>query len=47
LHKLKARLDEMLKREGRDELAEACFDFLPTRAYLDLQGWADADIFAH
>jgi ribonuclease D len=47
LHKLKARLDEMLKREGRDELAKACFDFLPTRAYLDLQGWADADIFAH
>lgn len=47
LHALKQRLDEMLAREGRAELAQACFDFLPTRAQLDLSGWADEDIFAH
>ena len=47
LHALKDRLDEMLRREGRDHLARACFDFLPTRAELDLQGWAEMDIFAH
>lgn len=47
LHKLKARLDEMLAREGRVELAQSCFDFLPTRVALDLAGWADEDIFAH
>ncbi len=47
LHRLKARLEEMLIREGRLDLARACFDFLPTRAALDLAGWADADIFAH
>jgi ribonuclease D len=37
----------MLAREGRRELAQTCFDFLPTRAALDLAGWADVDIFAH
>jgi ribonuclease D len=47
LHALKARLDEMLAREGREHLAEACFRFLPTRAELDLAGWASEDIFAH
>ena len=47
LHALRARLDEMLKREGRRELAEACFAFLPTRGSLDLGGWAEPDIFAH
>jgi ribonuclease D len=47
LHALKARLDEMLAREGREGLAEACFRFLPTRAELDLAGWAAEDILAH
>jgi ribonuclease D len=47
LHELKARLDGMLAREGRTELAQACFDFLPVRAALDLSGWAEQDIFAH
>lgn len=47
LHALRERLDGMLVREGRTALAKACFDFLPTRAVLDLQGWADEDIFAH
>ena len=47
LHALKARLDQMLEREGRAELAKACFDFLPWRARLDLAGWEDVDIFAH
>lgn len=47
LHQLKARLDERLIREGRAELAQACFDFLPARARLDLAGWADQDILAH
>ena len=47
LHRLKAVLDEMLEREGRRELARACFDFLPARAALDLAGWGDVDIFAH
>jgi ribonuclease D len=47
LHALKAKLDEMLAREGRVEIAQACFDFLPTRAALDLAGWEDVDIFAH
>ncbi len=47
LHKLKARLDEMLAREGRTETAQRCFEFLPTRVALDLAGWADEDIFAH
>ena len=47
LHALKSRLDAMLEREGRMEVAQRCFDFLPTRARLDLMGWADSDIFAH
>ena len=47
LHKLKDRLDEMLVREGRTHLAQAAFDFLPTRAELDVAGWPDQDIFAH
>ena len=47
LHALRARLDAMLVREGRAGLAQACFDFLPTRAKLDLQGWEAEDIFAH
>ena len=47
LHALRARLDEMLAREGRDALAQACFDFLPSRALLDVAGWEDIDIFAH
>lgn len=47
LHKVKARLDDMLAREGRTSLAAACFDFLPTRAALDLEGWPEADIFSH
>lgn len=47
LHKLRDRLTEMLEREGRMELARACFDFLPTRARLDLAGWPETDIFAH
>ncbi len=47
LHKLKELLDLMLAREGRVDLANACFRFLPARAALDLAGWADADIFAH
>jgi len=47
LHRLRAALDPMLAREGRSELAQACFDFLPGRAELDLAGWAEEDIFAH
>ena len=47
LHSLKTRLDAMLEREGRMALAQACFDFLPWRARLDLAGWEDADLFAH
>jgi ribonuclease D len=47
LHALKTKLDAMLAREGRSELAEACFAFLPHRAALDLAGWAAEDIFAH
>jgi len=48
LHRLKAELDSRLAREGRSELAQRCFDFLPTRATLDLMGWDDAtDIFMH
>ena len=47
LHKLKESLDEMLRRDGRVELANACFRFLPTRAALDLAGWAETDIFSH
>jgi len=47
LHALKAKLDALLKREGRTELAQAAFAFLPSRARLDLAGWAETDIFAH
>ena len=47
LHALRLRLDEMLAREGRTELARRCFDFLPARALLDLEGWPEQDIFAH
>ncbi len=47
LHQLKSALDAMLARENRAHLAQACFDFLPTRADLDLQGWEETDIFAH
>jgi ribonuclease D len=47
LHALRTKLNEMLAREGRTELAAACFAFLPTRAALDLAGWNELDIFAH
>ena len=47
LHALKTKLDERLAREKRTELAQACFDFLPARALLDLAGWSEQDIFAH
>jgi ribonuclease D len=47
LHRMMPILDERLAREGRTELARACFDFLPWRAELDLQGWPEIDIFAH
>lgn len=47
LHALKTKLDAMLAREGRREVAEACFAFLPVRVALDLAGWAEMDIFAH
>ena len=47
LHALKDKLDERLQRENRVELAQACFDFLPNRALLDLAGWSERDIFAH
>lgn len=47
LHRLREALDARLEREGRMALARACFDFLPTRALLDLQGWDEPDLFAH
>lgn len=47
LHRLQAILDDMLVREGRKDIAQACFDFLPTRAQLDLNGWPEVDIFSH
>ena len=47
LHAIKARLDALLAREGRALIAQACFEFLPIRAKLDLMGWPDADIFSH
>lgn len=47
LHALKSKCDEALAREGRTELAQAAFDFLPARAQLDIAGWPDIDIFAH
>src|SRR3546814_16041645 len=47
LHALREELDRRLTREGRQHLAQACFDFLPARAELDLAGWPETDIFAH
>ena len=47
LHRLRDELTLRLKREGRMEIAQACFDFLPTRARLDMAGWPDHDIFSH
>ncbi len=47
LHEIKKIMDDLLAREGRAELAQACFDFLPTRAKLDLAGWDEVDIFHH
>ena len=47
LHELKEKLDTMLARENREELARACMEFLPSRAKLDLYGWAEEDIFSH
>ncbi|MFL6830163.1 MAG: ribonuclease D, partial [Sphingomicrobium sp.] len=46
-HALKEKLDERLNREDRMPLAQACFDFLPSRALLDIAGWPEQDIFAH
>lgn len=47
LHKLRATFNVLLQREGRMDIAQACFDFLPTRAKLDLAGWHEQDIFSH
>jgi len=47
LHKLRDAFNEMLAREGRTEMAQACFNFLPMRAKLDLAGWPETDIFSH
>ncbi len=47
LHEMKARLDQMLEREGRTGIARACFDFVGVRAALDLGGWTEEDVFAH
>ena len=47
LHRVRAALDEMIAREGRQDLLQACFDFLPTRVALDLGGWGEVDIFRH
>ncbi|NNE39319.1 MAG: ribonuclease D [Marinicaulis sp.] len=47
LHEIRDRLEEMLQRSGRSKLAQKCFEFLPTRASLDLNGWPETDIFAH
>lgn len=47
LHRLREELNKRLDREGRTEMAQACFDFLPMRARLDLEGWPETDIFAH
>lgn len=47
LHACKGKLEAMLEREGRTEMARSCFDFLPTRAALDLAGWGEEDIFSH
>ncbi|MEM8726897.1 MAG: ribonuclease D, partial [Pseudomonadota bacterium] len=47
LHAMREELIKRLEREGRMEIAQACFDFLPTRALLDMAGWAEHDIFSH
>ena len=47
LHRLRERLDEMLEREGRTKMAQSCFEFLPTRAGMDLAGFDELDIFHH
>ena len=47
LHELKSRFDQMLRREGRSDLAQSCFEFLATRIELDLAGWGETDIFSH
>lgn len=47
LHRLKAALQELLKREGRESIAKACFKFIPARCELDIQGWNEVDIFQH
>ncbi|MDH3740456.1 MAG: ribonuclease D [Hyphomicrobiales bacterium] len=47
LHELKTRLDQMLRREGREDMAKSCFEFLQTRIQLDLAGWSETDIFSH
>ena len=47
LHRLRTELNKRLVREGRMEIAQACFDFLPMRANLDLAGWPEQDIFSH
>ena len=47
LHKFKDILDEKIKREGRMKIAQSCFDFLPVRAQLDIEGWPETDVFAH
>ena len=47
LHRLREELIKRLEREGRMDIAQACFDFLPTRAKLDIAGWPDLDIFSH
>jgi ribonuclease D len=47
LHTLRDKLEALLIRENRSELAKACFEFLPTRAWLDLAGWGEADNFSH
>lgn len=47
LHEIKARFDQMLHREGRTEIAKACFEFIPVRSDLDLAGWTEEDVFAH
>ena len=47
LHEIKNKLDKIIKREGKEYLAQACFKFLPTRAEFDLLGWQEKDIFQH
>jgi len=47
LHRMQEKLNDRLEREGRTEMAKACFDFLPMRAQLDLAGWPEIDVFAH